>query len=424
MALTSRRDAEVFAQLLDGGSPASASAELEALADLARALPRPAVRPDPQFVARLRGELVSAAEQRAAALLPRQATVHRPRGETGRATPGPRTLHVRFPRRVVPALAATLVGLAVLVLGLSSRALPGDRLYDVKLEIGQAQVRLAGSDLARGQALLGQVDHRLDEVDALVGAGDPRAAQVDVALNQATSDLADAQRVLLASGDGPADPEALRSLADASVQAYGRLKALQPLLPTGSQPELHRLLDLLATGERMISLQVAACGAPCTALRSDLARLGLPDATALGAGASSAGADRPAGGAVAVPPAPVGVPTVAPTAGAPLPGPPAGSGASLPGASLPGASLPGVSASLPGAGVSVPGATLTTTAGSLPVVTLPPVEATVGSLTASVSVPAVGGATSSTSSTSSAPAAPAASPTTTCLFAVGGLCVG
>jgi hypothetical protein len=45
-------------------------------------------------------------------------------------------------------------------------------------------VRLAGSDLDRGRALLSQVDHRLDEVDALVGAGDPRAEQVDVALSQ------------------------------------------------------------------------------------------------------------------------------------------------------------------------------------------------------------------------------------------------
>ncbi len=131
-------------------------------------------------------------------------------------------------------------------------------------------MRLAGSDLDRGRALLRQVDHRLDEVDALVGAGDPRAAQVDVALTQATADLADAQRVLLSAGErapAPIPRRCARSPTPA-CQALGRLKALQPLLPSGSVPELHRLLDLLAVGQQMLGQQVAACGAPCADLRS------------------------------------------------------------------------------------------------------------------------------------------------------------
>lgn len=420
MALTSRRDAEVFANLLDGERPAAATAELESLADLARTLPRPSVTPDPQFVARLRTELVSAAEQRAA-LLPRQATPDAPRdvartssrtssrrpSRTPASTPGgPRTIEIRFPRRLVPTLAATLVGLAVLVVGLSSRALPGDRLYDVKLGIGQAQVRLAGSDLDRGRALLGQVDHRLDEVDALVGAGDPRAAQVDVALTQATTDLADAQRVLLSAGDGAADPDALQALADASAQAFGRLKALEPLLPSGSDPELRRLLDLLAVGQQMINQQVAVCGAPCADLRNDLARLGAPT------GFAGTGGAQGAAGATVAPSGPVRLPTAAPTAGGGLPVP---GTTAVPGAPAPGVTVPGVTASVPGVGVTVPGATVTTDSGGLPSVTLPPVEATVGPLTASVSVPAIGAPSSSTSPSPSS---------SSCLIAVGGLCVG
>ncbi|KQX66195.1 DUF5667 domain-containing protein [Angustibacter sp. Root456] len=423
MALTSRRDAEVFARLLDGERPAAGSAELEALAELTRALPRPAVAPRPEFVARLRTELVSAAEQRAA-LLPRQASAQSVRGAASRTPAGPRTIEVRFPRRLVPTLAATLVGLAVLVVGLSSRALPGDRLYDVKLGIGQAQVRLAGSDLDRGRALLSQVDHRLDEVDALVGAGDPRAAQVDVALTQAATDLADAQRVLLSAGGGTADPEALRALADASVQALGRLKALEPLLPSGSGPELHRLLDLLATGQQMLVQQVAACGAPCADLRGDLQRLGIAVGDGGVAGSGSANGAAP-GGATTGPPVPQVLPTAAPTArgGLPLPSatttPPApgvtAPGVTAPGVTAPGVTAPGVTASVPGVVVTVPGATVTTGSGGLPSVTLPPVEATVGSLTASVSVPAIGAPTSSASS----------SPTSnSCVIAVGGLCVG
>lgn len=421
MALTSRRDAETFARLLDGERPAAASAELESLAELARALPRPGGGPDPQFVARLRTELVSAADQRSA-LLPRQATAASAR-ETAPSV-GPRTIEVRFPRRVVPALAATLVGLAVLVMGLSSRALPGDRLYDVKLGIGQAQVRLAGSDLDRGRALLRQVDHRLDEVDALVGAGDPRAEQVDVALTQAAADLSDAQRVLLSAGDGTADPEALQALADASVQALGRLKALEPLLPSGSGPELHRLLDLLATGQQMLIQQVTACGAACADLRDDLQRLGIT----AGAVAGPAGANGTAvAGSPPAPSASLGVSTPAPTAGGglPLPGATATSpapgvtapdlpapGVPAPGATAPRVTAPGVTASVPGVGVTVPGATVTTGSGGLPSVTLPPVEATIGPLTASVSVPPIGAPTTSSPTSSS------------CVIAVGGLCVG
>jgi Domain of unknown function (DUF5667) len=405
MALTARRDADVFARLLEGEPPVGASPQLESLAELARALPRPDVRPDAEFVARLRADLVVAARARAATL-PRQAEApSRERlRESGRPIGrAPRTLQVRFPRRVVPAVAATLAGLAVLVGGLSSRALPGDRLYDVKLGIGQAQVRLAGSDLERGRALLRQVDHRLDEVDALVAAGDPRAAQVDVALANAITDLAQAQRVLLSTSFDGSQPEALRALADASAQAVGRLHALQPMLPTGSSAELHRLLDLLATGQSALMQQVTACGTPCADLRDDLARI------AAAGGAALAGATDPRGvGSLATPGAPsAGVPSTAVTQ---APG-----GGAVPD---PGAGLPGATASVPGVAVTVPGASVTTGAGGLPSVTLPPVEATLGPLTASVSVPALSGPSASSTS-------PASTTTTSsCVIAVGGICIG
>ncbi|WP_460461525.1 DUF5667 domain-containing protein, partial [Angustibacter peucedani] len=310
-----------------------------------------------------------------------------------RPAPGPRReLVLRLPRGLVPGLAAGVLGLAVLVGGLSSRALPGDRLYDVKLGIGQAQVRLAGNDVARGRALLAQVDHRLDEVDALVAAGDPRSADVDVALTQAADDLSDAQRVLLAGDGGHADPEALQALADASAQAQGRLKALAPLMPTASGPELRRLLELLQSGDTVVWQQALACGSPCADVRNDLEQqLGQ---TASGGGAPST---APTGGGSVAGPRATSKPSVSVPSTAATQAP----GGGLPGAtSTPKASVPGVTVSVPGVGVTVPGVGVTTPpGGGQPTLTIPPVEATLGPITASVS-------------------------TSGCVVGLGGLCVG
>jgi hypothetical protein len=389
--MRTRREADAFARLLDEPAAPTAQPELERATDtagladlvtLARAIPRPQVAPDPEFVARLREQLVTAAEQRAAS---------RPRAVVRSTEPvrtAPRTLVIRWPRGALPVAVATVLGFAVLLGGLATRALPGDRLYDVKLGIGQAQVRLAGSDEARGRALLNQVDHRLDEVDALVAAGDPSSADVNRALNQAAVDLARAQRVLLsASDDGHADPQALQALADATAQATGRLRALAPMLPTASGPALHRLQDLLAIGNAALRQQAFACGSPCDDVRRQLEALaGSTSGTSSGAGTTGAGTVPTATTATPGRPA-VGTPTVPPVA------PGAGGGGG------PAASLPGVTASVPGVGVTVPGVGITTAPGGAPQVSVPPVVVTLGPVTASVS-------------------------TSGCVIGLGGLCVG
>ncbi|MFC6007739.1 DUF5667 domain-containing protein [Angustibacter luteus] len=397
MAMTTRRDAEAFARLLDGPRTADTAdtaanadgGELATLATLARSIPRPQVGPDPAFVARLRDQLVTTAHERAER---RPASA----SPSSRATPtAPRTLVVRWPKGLVPVTLATVLGLVVLVAGLASRALPGDRLYDVKLGIGQAQVRMAGSDLARGKALLRQVDHRLDEVDSLVAAGDPSSADVNVALNQAAVDLARAQRVLLSSANGHPDPDALQSLADATAQASGRLRALAPLVPTASGPALHRLQDLLAVGNAALQREAQACGSACDDVRRQIEAIagttsGTPPA---GSGSGSGdGATNPAtqGSKPSSRPG-VSVPTVAPSA-------PAGGGGGA-GGSQPGASAPGVTASVPGVGVTVPGVSVTTAPDGRPSVSVPPVVVTLGPVTASVS-------------------------TSGCVIGLGGLCVG
>jgi hypothetical protein len=401
-----RREADRFARLLDGEDVPSASPDLHALVALTAELPRPRTTPDPAFVARLRDRLVEEA-----AALPARPTTHvEPAPErrlAARSTQPARAVVVRVPRGLVTTVLATVAGLAVLVGGLSSRALPGDRLYDVKLGIGQAQVRLAGGDLARGRALLHQVDHRIDEVSALVAAGDPSAADVDLALSHAADQLAEAQRVLLATDDGRPDPVALQALADATSQAKGRLDQLGPMLPTASEPSLKRVLDLLATGTSALSRQVQVCGDACRSVAGSLT------------GALGGSLTRPGGATTAVPGAGppsassrsgghglprVTVPTAVPTAGgaggadggAGVPGGPGGGSAGTSGG---GATVPGVTASLPGVGVTVPGVTVTTAPGGLPSVSVPPVGVTLGPITASVS-------------------------TSGCVVGLGGLCLG
>lgn len=382
MALTTRREADVLARLLDGESVPDADARLLELSRIASSIPRTAPAPDPAFVERLRARLL---EQAAARGEQRTHTpLATPLARAGAGHPGesaPRELVLRLPRLprgLMPGLAAGLLGLAVLIGGLSTRALPGDRLYDVKLGIGQAQVRLAGSDLARGRALLGQVDRRLDEVDALVAAGDPRSSQVDLALVQAAADLADAQRVLLAGNGGRSDPEALRALADASAQAQGRLAALGPLVPRASEPQLRRLLDLLRAGQLVLRQQALVCAAACADLSRELDRT-LTGLTSTGGSTGTAGASgsptaSPSGSA-----GPSVVPSAAPTR-------PPGGGV-LPSASTSSRpSVPGVTVTLPGGGVTVPLPSVTTpTGGGLPTITVPPVGATLGPLTATVS---------------------------------------
>jgi hypothetical protein len=232
-------------------------------------------------------------------------------------------------------------------------------------------------------------------------------------------DLSEAQRVLLSTGDGTADPAALRALGDASVQALGRLRALAPMLPTGSGPELRHLLELLATGQAALTHQVVACGSACADVRDDLERIGALAGTSLAGGLTGAagvdygsanGSSRTTapGAAVSVPGAPVTqppggpLPTSAPTGG--------------PTASVPGASAPGVTASVPGVGITVPGPSLTTGSGGLPSVTLPPVEATLGPITASVSVPQTRPSPSASASSSTA--------SSSCVIALGSICLG
>lgn len=441
--LTRRRDADLLQRALERDPAAlghpllrDESGELALLVGLAQQLPTPRVSPDPAFVARLRDRLVAEAERQ-----PLPSAVDERAAEVVRTTAptGPRT--VRLPRggRLLAGLATVAVLLAVALGGLSTRALPGDTLYPVKLMIGDAQVRLASSDLGRGKALLSQVDTRLDEVDALVAAGDPRPRLVDDTLARASDDLGAAQRQLLSTGSGAPDPAALQVLADAGAQATGRLAALRDRVPLASVPAVDRLLQQLAQAHAAVSEQLdelvrsGGCGQVCDTVRATLQRQGTELTRLLGGLAGAAGGSSTAGQSSG---SPAGVPQVVDpgtgqrgdgtsAGGSSGAGPAAGGGAvptsapsvqgsvSLPGVSVPGVTLPGasvggsddgLSASVPGATVSVPGASVevpsvgvnvpTTTSSTglpLPGVTVGGTTPTLGGITIPVPPIGVGG---------------------------------
>jgi hypothetical protein len=440
--LTRRRDADLLQRGLEGDPDAlgnrllqDPSAELAVLVRLAQELPRPQVSPDPAFVSRLRDQLVEEAARRPlpTAVDERAAEVSRTSTRTA-----PRTLTVPRGGRLLAGLATMALLVAAVVGGLSTRALPGDALYPVKLMIGDAQVRLAGSDLGRGKALLNQVDTRLDELDALVAAGDPSPALVDETLARASDDLGDAQRELLAADSGTPDPQALQALADAGAQATGRLAALRDRVPAASVPAVDRLLQQLAQGHAALAQQLdqlvraGSCTQLCGSIRTTLEQQATQLSRLLGglAGGSTTGALGGALPSTSTPPAgsvPSGtassgggtggggaVPTTAPSVGGHGDAPSLSSpdvslpGVTVPGVTVPGASVtgstgggvqatvPGPTVSLPGADVPLPSVTVSVPGTSstglpLPGVTLGGTTPTLGPVTIPVPTVGVGG---------------------------------
>ena len=149
VAMTTRRDADLFARLLDGPAPddpdgprrgrgggAGRPGHRWSSGSLGRRSRR-----TPSSSPGCASQLVVAAQERASVVRRTSPAAARP---PAAASGAPRTLVIRWPSGALPVAVATVLGFAILVGGLASRALPGDRLYDVKLGIGQAQVRMAG----------------------------------------------------------------------------------------------------------------------------------------------------------------------------------------------------------------------------------------------------------------------------------------
>lgn len=264
---TSRREAEEFAALLErdrlpaGVAPGS---ELAALVGLTRALTPATITPLPGFRAALRDRLVAEAANRPVAVpAPRQP-----------AEP-PRTARHAV-RHAVATLAALTLVTGAGAAAASSRALPGDLLYDVKRQVESLELALAFGDLAEGRELLEQADARLGEAERVAAAS--------------TSDEAQARATI----------ESLLAEWDAATAA-GAAQLTDAYRETGSEEPM-RLLDRFVTDSEerlrdLLAILDPSLRARVRAALDALAALGVQAQAVLPAGSSAALGDNGGGGA-------------------------------------------------------------------------------------------------------------------------------
>jgi uncharacterized membrane protein YgcG len=365
------RSADRFQQALEGGQVTDeAIRELLATSEQLSTLRVAGPRPDPAFVATLRVRLMdevaslptpSPAAARAAAAQ-RAAT---------RSAPVVVVLGRGLPRAVAGAVASAL--LVAGIVGIASRgAVPGDSLYPVKSWLDSVAVRLATSDLDRGQTYLQQAQEHLSDARDLADRHDPAsAAEINVALEAATDSIRAAQRSLDAAFTETGNPQALLAMRDFTARVLPQLDALRDEVPSGSLADLATLEALLRDTQQATIRRMAACGAPCSdLLSSTLGSSSLPSsaATTAPSGPTSSG-----GTGLTVPSSPL---TNAPGGGGPAPGVSAGggglgvgasgggAGASTRGASIGGPTI-SASAPVPGGTAKVPLPSATLSSGTL-----------------------------------------------------------
>ncbi|MHB1614929.1 MAG: DUF5667 domain-containing protein, partial [Actinomycetes bacterium] len=236
---------ERYARLLDGsrvpGPPDGLDAELVALVGELRTVGASVAGPGEPFRSVLRERLVAEAPR----VLSPQVPV--PRRPTPRhRTPGRRRL-LHLATGVVATMMIATTGTALA----STRALPGQPLYGVKLGLEQVQLWLTWSDLGRGERYLDLASTRLGEATSLVAGADaasPRTAGYVVAdlAEQATS-LRSGATLLEAVYRRDANPAALRALTSSVADQQARLAAIMRLMPQQAVRQAEIVANLLTT---------------------------------------------------------------------------------------------------------------------------------------------------------------------------------
>ena len=244
--------------------------DLVATASRIPALTSAACAPQPEFVSALGTRL------RAEALtLPAREVRPVSREVEGQATgarrPTTRPMVLVIGRglpRVLAGATASLLLVGAVIGGASRSALPGGLLYPVKALLDSAAVQLAGSDFDRGTTLLSQAQENISDAAALVDRDGARAApaSVDEALLRAYDAANGGARSLLGEFDGTANPQALIAVQDFDVRALPQLKALRPLVPESSRPQVDALITLLQETQTTLAHKIAVCGQPCASL--------------------------------------------------------------------------------------------------------------------------------------------------------------
>ena len=244
--------------------------ELVATASRIPALTSPASSPGPEFVSALRIRIRAEAmtlPPREVRSFSRDVQGHRIGARRSAARPKVFVIGRGLPR-VLAGTTASLLLVGAVIGGASRTALPGGLFYPVKALLDVAAVQLAGSDFDRGTTLLSQAQEHISDAGALV---ERDGAQVDPALvNQALLSGFDAvtagQRALLGEFDRTGNPQALIAVQDFDVRALPQLKALRPLVPESSRPQVDALITLLQQTRTTLAHKIAVCGQPCASL--------------------------------------------------------------------------------------------------------------------------------------------------------------
>jgi hypothetical protein len=219
---------------------------ISALVNRLAALPPP--KPDPQFRAELRAQLVAVTPRLVAEGVTAEDSAAPRRGRE-RALDGVRAAWRRIPlRRPLVAVGILLAVFALLLTGavwLSRTTLPGDSLYGLKRASENVQLSLTSGDGARGREYLTLAKRRVDEAARLLsrsGASGPAApgsinahtaGLITGTLTDADSDLRNASRLLSgqAARTGSADP--LPTLLKWTPGQVSRLTAIADRIPAG-----------------------------------------------------------------------------------------------------------------------------------------------------------------------------------------------
>ena len=250
--MSSRTDALLLDRLIAGEADAhEAPVELRALAVLASALSTSAAAPAPEFRTALRATLVADAREQSSRV---------PFVQRLREGADQRLARWRYNARVglASAVAATMVS-ATAVAAATDRSIPGDAFYGLKSTLEDVGVALAGEGAARGGALVGLLDTRMEEVARAVSREDQVAAAA--VLRTADTDLRSGAQVILGAYLDSADTVLLISLHDTAAHASAQLAPLRPQLLGDAAAAA---ADLQTSLDRVTARAQVLLGGSCT----------------------------------------------------------------------------------------------------------------------------------------------------------------
>ncbi|MCW2835675.1 MAG: hypothetical protein JWN68_3628 [Nocardioides sp.] len=225
----------------------------------------PQLQPRPEFVADLRSRLMVEAET---ALLPQS---------VGSLTAAEQriSLPVRArsrDRRVAAVLGgAALIGATASMAVAAQPALPGESLYPVKRALEDVETRIAGSDAAKGEAMLAHAQGRLDEIDELADRSNLASqSAIGSTLDTFSDQASEASSVLLTAYDETGDEAVIIDLRTFAETSIDRLATLQSALPVSSREELVAAAERLSDIDRRASEVCPACGGVPASIPSNL----------------------------------------------------------------------------------------------------------------------------------------------------------